>query len=141
MLGFAFGLITLIAGITGADYFTFIIFSDHPIITTLLCIGKATLAGVGSAYVYKLAYPKNKYVATFLAAGVAPLINTGLFIIGSLSMSDTLSANFVVEGQTVIYFLVVVCAGINFLVELAINLIVAPGLHTVYKVVEKSIKK
>lgn len=32
------------------------------------------------------------------------VVNTGLFILGALLMSDTLSANFVADGSTVLYF-------------------------------------
>jgi len=137
LLGLAFGIITLIAGITGADYFTFIIFNDHPILTSLLCVVKATAAGVGSAYVYEIFKSKNKYVATFLAAGIAPIINTGIFILGSLLMSDTLSSNFVADGQTVLYFLVIVCAGLNFVFEFILNIIVSPAIYRVSEIISK----
>ena len=56
-------------------------------------------------------------------------------------MSGTLSANFVGEGSTVIYFLVIVCAGINFLLEFALNLIVAPAIHRIVVVLEKQLKR
>jgi uncharacterized membrane protein len=137
LLGLAFGIITLIAGITGADYFTSVIFADHPLLTALVCIVKATAAGVGSAYVYKLIYSKNKYVATFVAAGAAPIINTGLFILGALTMSDTLNANFVESGSTVIYFLVIGCAGLNFVFEFVLNMLVSPAIYRVCEIIEK----
>ncbi|MBQ9709207.1 MAG: ECF transporter S component [Clostridia bacterium] len=137
MLGLVFGVITLIAGITGADPFTAIIFNDHPVITSLICIVKATAAGVGSAFIYKAIYKKKKYLATFIAAGAAPIINTGLFILGALTMSDTIGANFLEDGQTVIYFLVVVCAGVNFLVEFAVNMLLSPAIYRVSEIVEK----
>ena len=141
ILGFAFGIIVIIQGATGVDVFTLTLLQDHPVWTVLLCIVKGAAAGAAAGFVFKALKKKNIYVAIFLASAVAPIVNTSLFIGGSLAfLQDTLKANFV-GGQTVIYFLVVVCAGVNFLVELGINLIVAPGLHTVYKVVEKSIKK
>ena len=141
ILGFAFGIIVIIQGAMGVDGFTLILLQDHPVWTVLLCIVKGTMAGVVAGLLFKALKKKNVYVAIFVASAAAPIVNTGLFILGSLAfLQDTLKANFV-GGQTVVYFLVVVCAGVNFLVELAINLIVAPGLHTVYKVVEKSIKK
>ena len=75
----------------------------------------------------------------FAAAAVAPITNTGLFILGALLMSDTLSANFVADGSTVLYFLVIVCAGVNFLFELALNLIVTPSISSVVQAVKKRI--
>lgn len=140
-LGFAFGLIVLIYGLTGADGFTAILLQDHFVLTILLCLIKGTAAGFVSGLLYKVIANKNSLAASFVASAAAPIVNTGLFIIGALLMSDTLSANFVADGQTVIYYLIIVCAGTNFLVELIINLILAPTINTIVKVVEKSIKK
>ena len=67
------------------------------------------------------------------AAAAAPVINTGLFIIGALFLSDTLRANFVAEGTSVLYFLIIGCAGVNFIVEFLVNLLVAPALYRVVK--------
>ena len=136
IVGFAFGLVVLLQGIFGVDGFTFILFTDHPIWTTLLCLVKGTAAGVSAGFVYMLASKKNAYVGTFAAAVTAPIVNTGLFILGALCfLQDTLKANFI-DRTTVIYFLVIVCAGINFLVELAINLVAAPSLYRVIGVVK-----
>lgn len=136
ILGFAFGVVVWIYGLTGADGFTAILLADHPIWTTVLCLGKGTAAGAAAGWTFRLLSKKNAYVGTFAAAVVTPVVNTGLFILGALVMSGTLKANFV-DGTSVIYFLVVVCAGINFLVELAINLVCSPAVYTVIRVVSK----
>ena len=73
----------------------------------------------------------------YTAAAAAPIVNTGLVILGALLMSETLSANFVADGSTVLYFLVIVCAGVNFLLELALNLIVTPSISAVVQAVKK----
>lgn len=52
-------------------------------------------------------------------------------------MSDTLNANFVQSGTSVMYFLIIGCAGINFIVEFAINLLLAPSVYRIIKVVKK----
>ena len=141
IMGLAFGIVVLIQALTGVDGFTLILLEDHPVWTVLLCIVKGTAAGVVSGLLYKWMSKKNKYVGVFLAAAAAPIVNTGLFILGSLCfLQDTLKAKFVAGGQTVVYFLVIVCAGVNFLVEFAINLILAPSVHTVCKVAGKRIK-
>lgn len=140
-LGFVFGLITLIAGITGTDAFTQILFQDHPFLTSLTCLGKATAAGLVSGLLYRVVAKKNRYLAAFTAAAAAPIVNTGLFILCALLMSDTLSANFVADGTTVIYFLVIGCAGINFIVEFCVNLLVSPALHMVTDVVSKQLRR
>ncbi len=139
-LGFVFGLITLIAGITGTDVFTQILFQDHPFLTSLVCLGKGTAAGFGAGLIYQLLKNKQKFAAVVSAAAIAPVLNTGLFILGALLMSDTLSANFVAEGSTVIYFLVIGCAGVNFIVEFLVNLVVSPGLYQAVNAISKRLK-
>ena len=141
LLGLIFGIMTLMAGITGQDAFTQILFQDHPILTSLICLGKGTAAGFGAGLIYELVSKKNAVVAGFLAAASAPILNTGLFILGALLVSDTLSANFVAEGSTVIYFLVISCAGINFIVEFLVNLVVSPALNMVVNVVTHNLKR
>ena len=136
-LGFCSGLIILLQGVFGVDGFTLILFEDHPVITTLVCLVKGVAAGYLAALVYKLLQKKNAYLGVFLAGATAPIVNTGLFIFGALFMSDTLNANFVADGSTVLYFLIIVCAGVNFLVELAINLIASPSVYKILRVIKK----
>lgn len=141
-LGFVFGFITLMYGVTGADAFTGILFQNQPLETAMLCLVKGTAAGLVSGALYKEIAKKNEYVAIFVAAAAAPIVNTGLFIVGSLCfLSGTLTANFVGAGSTLIYFLFIGCAGFNFIVEFLINLIAAPTLYRVIHVLERKIKK
>lgn len=137
-LGFAFGFITLIYGITGSDYFTAVLFQEQPIVTTLLCLVKGTAAGFVAGALYREIAKKKEYVAVFVAAVAAPIVNTGLFIAGALCfLQETLKANFVAEGTTLLYFLFIGCAGINFLVELVINLICAPTIYRTIHIIKK----
>ncbi len=137
ILGFSFGVITLVMGITGADYFTFVLFQNSPVITTLICLVKGTVAGFISGLSFELLKGKNEHVGVTVSAIVAPVVNTGLFLIGSIFLIDVLKANFVEGGTSVVYFLLVGCAGLNFLVELLINAVCAPALFRVYKAVRK----
>ncbi len=141
-LGFVFGFITLMYGVVGADAFTAILFQNQPIETALLCLVKGTAAGFVSGILYKAFSKKNELAAVFLAAAAAPIVNTGLFIGGSLLfLQQTLLVNFVESGSTVVYFLFIGCAGVNFLVEFAVNLIAAPTLHRVIRILEKGKRK
>lgn len=137
ILGFIFGVITLVMGVVGADQFTFILFSDHPFLTILTCVIKGSAAGFMSGFVYKLLKDKNLTLSTFAASAVAPIVNTGLFIVGAFCMADTLNSNFVAENSNVVYFIFIGCAGINFLIELAINLILAPSVCKIIKAVKR----
>lgn len=137
ILGLIFGVITLVMGIVGADQFTFILFSDHPFLTILTCVIKGSAAGFMSGFVYKLLKDKNLTLSTFAASAVAPIVNTGLFIVGAFCMADTLNSNFVAENSNVVYFIFIGCAGINFLIELAINLVLAPSVCKIIKAVKR----
>lgn len=137
ILGFAFGFTVLLMGVFGIDAFTMILFNDSPIITSLICLVKGIAAGVVPAFIYKFFSNKSKYSSVFAASAAAPIVNTGLFIVGALFLKSTLQANFIEDGTSIMYFLIIGCAGVNFLVELAINLVLAPALYRVSEVVSK----
>ena len=142
ILGLIGGLITLWAGISGADPFTEGLFGAQPFFTTLICLVKMAAAGLGAGAVYRLIKNKNTFAATFAAAAAAPIINTGLFILGGLFLvGETLKANFVEDGNTLLYFLVIGCAGLNFIVEFVLNIVVSPAINTIVKAVSSRIKK
>lgn len=132
-LGFVFGLITIIMGAVGADPFTYVLLNESPFLCVATCLVKAVCAGLISALTYKAVSVRNKTIALFVSAIVAPVVNTGLFILGALAMGDVLNDNFVANGETLIHFLIIGCAGINFLVELSINVVLAPALRVVLK--------
>ena len=46
-----------------------------------------------------------------------------------------------ITGQTAIYFIFIGCAGINFLLEFAINMILSPALQRIIHVVTRRIRK
>ncbi len=140
ILGFAFGLIVLLYGVTGADFFTNVLFVNEPVWTVLTCLVKGIVCGLVPGLVYKPIARKNKTIATIVASLLAPICNTGLFILGALCMSGTIASNFIADGQTVIYFLVIGCAGINFLVEFAVTAVVSPALARLVQIVEKRVK-
>ena len=141
LLGFAFGFIVLMYGVAGADAFTNILVVNHPVLTTLTCLVKGTAAGVASGWAYKLLARKNRIAGVFVASAVAPIVNTGLFILGALTMSGTLTENFVAPDSSLVYFLFIGCAGVNFLIEFAIDLVLSPALHRVVLVVESKISE
>lgn len=138
ILGALFGLIVYLFGVTGADPFTNVLFVAHPLLTALVCFGKGIMAGVVPALLYKLFAKKNTYLAVFVAALSAPIVNTGLFLLGSLTLLDTLST-MLGEGQSMLNFLFIGCAGVNFIVEFLVNLAGAPAIYTVLRATAKSL--
>ena len=141
ILGLISGLMTFVFGVMGLDEFTNFLFTQHPLLTFLTCTVKITAAGVLSGVIYNAIMNKNKYVATFVASAIVPIVNTAIFILGALTMFDTFSGLSSSEGVSVMYYLIILCAGVNFLIELAVNLVVAPAIHSVVTVLEKNVFK
>ena len=135
ILGVVFGLVCYFMGLVGMDSLTYLLISEHPIITFLTCVVKGAAAGFATGFIYQVLSKKNEYLGVILGALAAPVINTGLFIVGALIMSDAIDLFMVANNISVsaIYFLVIMCAGINFLVEFALNGILAPSLYRVIK--------
>lgn len=130
-LGFVFGAeVAIVLGMMGQDpFFTGILFQDHPILTTLLCVGKGTLAGLASGLIFKYVKKVPSALRVILASAAVPVVNTGIFILGSYTMMDTFQSNFLGDGTGMFYFLVIGCAGVNFLCEFAINTVFSPVLQ------------
>ncbi len=141
VLGLTFGVATVIGGLTGADPFTATLLNSGAwgaVFTTLLCLVKGTMAGFVSALIYKLLAPKSKVAAVLLAAVAAPVVNTGLFVLGALTVLNSLiTQNFVGSGSNIIYFVFIGCAGVNFLIELAVNVIFTPAIRRILTAVRR----
>jgi len=76
-LGLVFGFAVLISG----DAAPFM--AVDPFGTILVVLAKGAIAGLAAGYVYKMIEGKNKTLAAVAAAIVCPLVNSGVFIIGS----------------------------------------------------------
>ena len=85
---------------------------------------------------------EKKYLGIVLAAAAAPIVNTGIFLLGMLTVFRGVMQEFAdkigMGGTTIIYFAVIVLVGVNFLVEFAANLICSPAIVRVVDAVEKS---
>ena len=125
----------LIQVIIGLVPFYTLIWTETPFVAALTCVVKTTVAGFLCGYVYKWLVNKNAYVAVFVASAVVPVVNTGLFMLGCLGMWDAMVM--IAGGSSIFGFIVVSLVGFNFFIELAVNLLVAPALYKVIKVVDK----
>ncbi len=142
-LGLACGIVVLIQVITGTAPFYLVIWTNSPLVTALTCLVKTTAAGLIAGWLYKLISQKNNLAATFVAAGIVPIVNTGLFILGCLCMSGTIAVfqtSLGGEGN-IFVFIIVNIVTYNFFIEFAISLLLAPALHRVVLIVEKQIGK
>ena len=106
----------------------------NPIGCILICIGKGILAGYLSGLAYRAIERKSPLAAVVTAGIVCPVVNTGLFILGMLVFYGSHPAGLSwAGGQNVIYYAIFGLAGINFVVELLVNLVLSSGITTVIK--------
>ena len=128
-LGFVFGVAVLLSGDAGA----FMVVS--PLGTVLTVLLKGSAAGCAAGALYRLAARKNELAAALLAALAAPVVNTGLFLLGCLvfflpTVTEWGEAmGFPNVGSYMIFGLV----GGNFLFEVLINLILSPVIVRLIK--------
>ncbi|MCD8206259.1 MAG: ECF transporter S component [Clostridia bacterium] len=144
-LGLVFGLVVFITGACGMNFFTLYLFQNNPLMTAVICLVKGVGCGLVGALVYKPIAKKNKIAAVFTAAAVVPIVNTGLFILGCLCISGTIrnfaSENLSISSDNIMYIIIVGLVTVNFFIELALNLVCAPALYTVDRVVEKQFSR
>ena len=140
-LGAITGLIILFnCGSLGADGFTHVLFATDPVVIILVCVLKTAVAGFVSGVLFKSLAKHNGFAATAVAAGVVPVINSGLFILGMLLIIPSLrAAGFIAEGANAFAVIVLGFVGLNFVFEFALNLIVAPALYRVIRIVDRSL--
>lgn len=137
LTGFACGVVVLIQVITApAGLLYALMWAGDPIVVVIVCLLKTTVAGFLAGYVYDLIAKKNKMVATFVASAIVPIVNTALFIIGCLFMTNSIYFSASESGQNVFAYIIIVLVSFNFFFELAVNLIVAPALSRVLKTIK-----
>lgn len=132
-LGLVFGAAVLISG----DAAPFLAVNFVGTIVTVLL--KGACAGLGAGAVFKLLEGKNKLVASIVAGIVSPICNTGVFLIGCYVFFQSWLTS--VLGTTNFVTVVTTLTGINFLVELAINLVLASTIVKLVDIGRKTNKK
>lgn len=121
-LGFVFGMVVLLSGDAAAFLSIDIV---GTIVTVLL---KGTLCGLAAGIVYKSLEKYNKYVAVMVSAVICPVVNTGVFLLGCkfFFMSAIVEWGIAAGFENVARYMFLGLAGGNFLVELFVNIMLAP---------------
>lgn len=132
-LGFMFGVVVLLSG----DAAAFLPIS--PMGTIITVIVKGTLAGFIGGIAFELLKKINTYFAVIISAILVPLTNTGVFLIGCrLFFFDSIKEWAVGFGfENAFTYMIVGLVGLNFLFELAINIILSPSVVGAVKVLSK----
>ncbi len=137
-LGAVFGLITIIAGISGADEFTNILWAASPFGLIVVAMGKAVLCGLAAGLIAK-ALAKRETLGCILAALSAPIVNTGVFAIGMLTIFRPTLQDFA-NGSNAVYYLFIVMVGVNFLVEFSVNAVLSAAIARIVQVGKKQLR-
>ena len=118
-LGFVFAIAVFITG----DAASFLVVNAFGTIVTVLA--KGILAGLCSGLVYRALEKKNMTLAVFAAAVVCPVVNTGVFLLGCCAFFLKTVAEWGAAAgyENVGAFMLFGFVGLNFVVELVINVV------------------
>ncbi len=135
-LGLAFGVTVLASGDAGA------FLAVNPVGTAVTVLLKGVLAGLAAGGVYKLIEKKNKLIAVITSGIVAPVVNTGIFILGCWLFFMPLITEWATAAgvENAGLFVLTGVVGVNFFIELAINLVLSTVIVRIIKIAVKERK-
>lgn len=132
-LGFVFGVAVLMT-----DASAFLAINVAGTVITVLLKGMA--AGLAAGLICKALEKKNRYLAVIIAAVACPIVNTGVFLLGCVVFFlDTIKEWGAGLGyDNVFAYLIFGMVGLNFLVEMGINVFLSPVVVRLLNVGKKS---
>ncbi|MBQ8790578.1 MAG: ECF transporter S component [Ruminiclostridium sp.] len=132
-LGLVFGGAVLITGDAAA------FLQINAIGTIITVLVKGAMAGLAAGLVYHLVSKKNQIAGVIAAAITAPLVNTGIFLLGSaVFFLDTIT---MWAGDTNVFvYMLVGLIGFNFFIELGINILLNPTILQIIRIGKKKLK-
>ena len=119
--------------------FIFVPGDMRPFWLIVVCVGKAVLCGLCAGRAAK-ALEKKQTLSCIAAALVAPVVNTGVFAVGMLTVFRPILAQYA-GGTDVVTYLFVAFIGVNFLVEFAVNAVLSAAIARIVQVVRKQLEK
>ena len=126
-LGGVFSVVVLICCVTGADPGGAVVWNANPFLCIVVCMVKGMAAG--------LIAPKSVLGGTVAAAVLSPIVNTGIFYLGLALFFRPVLLSW--TGETdVLYNIIVGLLGVNFLVELGVNVVLSPIVVRILKAVK-----
>ena len=140
LLGATFGVVVFINCVTGADPGGQMVFQANPVLCFLVVMGKGVLSGLASGCIYRLVKKKDAagYKAMLCAAAICPVVNTGVFILCMLTFFHSVLEAWSAGGGVAAFILSGLIL-VNFIPELAINLVFSPASQRILQsVIKKS---
>lgn len=136
-LGAVFSVVVVIMCMTGGDLGGAMVWAANPFMCVIMCMLKGTMAGFMAGLMYQLVSPQNHLFGVIVAALISPIVNTGIFIIGMLMFfKDTLAAW--AGGSDLFTYIILGLTGVNFLIELGVNIILSPIVVKIVDAVRKT---
>lgn len=131
-LGFVFGTVVLLSG----DAAAFLAITVPGTIFT--CLIKGILCGYSAGWIYSVLEKKNVTVATAAAGGVSAIVNTGVFILCCMAFfMEAINGWADAAGfEDVGKYLIVGFVGVNFLIEMGVNIVLGPMIIRLLKLAD-----
>lgn len=124
-LGLVNGAIVLTAPATLSVFMT-----ANPVATVFICLLKTAIAGAIAGFMPMIfRNEKIRLIGVILASLLVPIINTGLFAIGSLI--------FFMDIFQSVEYLFLTAIGVNFLIEFGVNALLSPTIYFLYDFYKK----
>lgn len=132
-LGLAFGITVLATG----DAAAFLAVNIPGTILTVLLKGVG--CGLAAGLLYKLFSRKSRVLGVIMAAVACPIVNTGIFLLGCrLFFYETIAQWGAAVGfANAAAYMFLGLAGVNFLIELGTNILLAPIIVRLIKLGKK----
>ena len=142
ILGGLFGVVVSYSVITGTDIGGHIMFEYLPVVTIFMCIFKGAAAGFMAGFVSKCLKEYDVFVRVVAAAIVAPVCNTAILSLGVAVFYRSLASQWAADGGygSILSYIILGMCGLNFVLELSINIIFAPVISTVIKATKSFFK-
>lgn len=129
LAGTAFGIATFIQCITGTQAFGSILLNINWFYCFVMVVARGALVGFVPALLYQALKKcvSNKVLRSVICSAIAPVLNTGLFILCFAVFYNAKMSEMVSEaGVTSLYFLFIAIPGINFILEFASSVLITP---------------
>lgn len=131
-LGLVFGIVVIATG-GAAPFFAFSFIGT--VLTVLL---KGAACGFVAGLVFKLLEPKLKFFAAIIASLLCPIVNTGVFLLGSaiffMPHAEQIAQNVGIEGAGFGVFIALAFG--NFVIEVLMNGLLSPVFVRILKIVQ-----
>lgn len=137
-LGGVFSVVVITMCVIGADVGGAMVWNANPFLCVLVCMTKGVMAGYVSGLVYRLLNKKSPIAAIFVVGVSAPVVNTGIFILGLVLFFRPILSQWS-GGSDMLYYILFGLTGINFLVELGVNMVLCPVIVKILEAVKKNI--